>query len=155
MFATLTTRWAGFSERERLLLSVGSVVLLAAALYFGLYQPLQDSRAANTARLLRYERTLSALATMPMTAQVVADPRPIANIVTESAATQGLTILRLDTPKPQLATVTLQDTPFETLLLWIDALNRDGGVNVASATIRRVDDAGTVSADMVLTKGTP
>ena len=92
---------------------------------------------------------------MPLTVRPVADPRPLANIVTESAALQGLIILRLDTPKPDMATVTLQDAPFETLLLWIDGLNRDGGVNVASATIRRADDQGGVSADLVLTKGVP
>lgn len=155
MFATLTARWAGFTNRERLLLSVATVVLLGAGLFWGVYQPLQDSRAANVARQARYERTLAALATMPVTGQPVTETRPIANIVTESAAGQGLTIQRLDTPKPDMATVTLQDAPFETLLLWIDGLNRDGGVNVSSATIRRADDLGGVSADIVLTRVSP
>ena len=155
MFAPLTTRWAALTDRERMLLSIGTVVLLAAALFWGVYQPLQASRAADIARLARLDRTLAALATMPVTAGPVSDSRPIANIVTETAATQGLTILRLDTPKPDLATVTLQDAPFETVLLWIDALNRDAGVSIASATLRRVDDVGTVSADMVLAKAAP
>jgi general secretion pathway protein M len=151
----LAAGWAGLTDRERLLLVLATVALLAAGLYWGVYQPLSDSRTANIARTLRYERTTAALATMPISAQAVADPRPIATIVTESAATQGLTILRLDTPKPDMATVTLQDAPFETLLLWIDGLNRDGGVNVAAATIRRADDLGSVSADLVLSKVLP
>ncbi|MEO8241422.1 MAG: type II secretion system protein GspM [bacterium] len=155
MFPTVSIWWTGLSGRERLLLSVGFVVALAAAVIVGVWQPLRDNKVTDEARLLRYERTLTALAMMPMTAKPLVDIRPIATIVTESAATQGLSILRLDTPKPDTATVTLQDAPFETLLLWIDGLNRDGGVNVASATIRRAGEIGSVSADLVLVKVAP
>ena len=114
MWADLTLKWAALSDRERLLLAVGAVFGLALALFWGVYQPLLDSRAADMARQVRYERTLAALAVMPLSARPVTDARPLAGIVTATAATQGLTILRLDTPTPDRATVTLQDTPFET-----------------------------------------
>jgi general secretion pathway protein M len=155
MLAGMTTRWAGLTDRERLLLSGAAICLLGAALFWGVWQPLSEGRAADLARAARYDRSLAALATMPASAVPVEDPRPLANIVTETAAAQGLTILRLDTPKPELATVTLQDAPFETLLLWIDGLNRDSGVTIASATLRASDGVGSVSADLVLTKGAP
>ena len=85
----------------------------------------------------------------------MADPRPIATILAQTAAAQGLSILRLDTPKAETATLTLQDAPFETLVLWIDGLNRDSGLAITSATIRRTEVPGTVSADLSLERAAP
>ena len=150
------TAWlAARNPRERLLLGAGAVVLALAVLVLGVWQPLRANRDAELARIARYDRTLAAVSQLPATARPVADPRPIATILAQTAAAQGLSILRLDTPKAETATLTLQDAPFETLVLWIDGLNRDSGLAITSATIRRTEVPGTVSADLSLERSVP
>ena len=151
----LSQRFASLTARERLLLAAAALVLGGAIIILGVWQPLLARRSAETARLQRYERTLAALAQVPLAGAAKADPRPVASILTQTAAAQNLTILRLDTPKDGAATVTLQGAPFESLILWIDGLNRDNGLAVLSATIRRSDSPGVVSADLALQRAIP
>ena len=155
-FQPQMTQWfAALNPRERLLLSLGAAVLAAAVLILGVWQPLRARSAAELARIQRYDRMLAGLAQLPASARPVSDARPIATILTQTAAAQGLAILRLDTPQPDHAALTLQDAPFETLVLWIDGLNRDGGLVVASATIRRGAAPGSVSADLTVERAAP
>ena len=150
------TAWlAARNPRERLVLGAGAVVLALAVLILGVWQPLRASRDAELARIARYDRLLAALSQLPATARPVVDPRPIATILAQTAAAQGLAILRLDTPKADTATLTLQDARFEVLVLWIDGLNRDSGLAITSATIRRTELSGTVSADLSLERAAP
>lgn len=150
------TAWlAARNPRERLVLGAGAVVLAVAVLILGVWQPLRASRDAELARIVRYDRLLAALSQLPATARPIVDPRPIATILAQTAAAQGLAILRLDTPKADTATLTLQDARFEVLVLWIDGLNRDSGLAITSATIRRTDVPGTVSADLALERAAP
>ncbi len=151
----LSDKLAGLTGRERLLLAAGATTVLATILVLGIWQPLLARHAAEASRFQRNDRTLAGLAQMPKAAVVQADPRPVASILTQTAAAQNLTILRLDTPKEGAATLTLQDAPFETLILWIDGLDRDTGLTVTSATIRRTDAPGIVSADLSLQRASP
>lgn len=146
---------AGLTARERVLLGDGAALLAAALVIWGIWQPMRSHNAAELARIGRYDHMIAALARLPARAQTVSDPRPIATIVAQTAAAQGLQVLRLDTPKPDSATLTLQDAPFETLVLWIDGLNRDAGLGVTAVTIRRAAAAGSVSADLSLERATP
>ncbi|MEO6300015.1 MAG: type II secretion system protein GspM [Paracoccaceae bacterium] len=146
---------AARDSREQLLLRLGAVVLIAAVVFLGVWQPLLANREAQLARIARYDRLSAALSELPTTARTTPDARPIATILAQTAAAQGLAILRLDTPKAETATLTLQDAPFETLVLWIDGLNHDTGLAVTSATIRRTETAGTVSADLSLERVAP
>lgn len=155
LFPQITEKLASLTGRERLLLAAGGIALAGAVLVLGIWQPLLKQRAAETARFLRHERAIAALAQMPLAVAVKADPRPVAGILTQTAAAQNLTILRLDTPKDGAATLTLQDASFETLMLWIDGLDRDNGLVVTSAAIRRSDAPGVVSADLSLQRATP
>ena len=153
--AALTIWFSRLNPRERLLLGVGAAVIAAAALVLGVWQPLRVQKAAELARIVHYDRMLTTLEQLPGSAVPVSDPRPISTIVAQTAAAQGLVILRLDTPKPETATLTLQDAPFETLVLWIDGLNRASGLTVVTATIRRAQTAGSVSADLALERAAP
>lgn len=155
LWPQITGRLASLTARERLLLGAAAVALGAVLVALGIWQPLLARRFAETARLQRYERTLAALAQLPLAGTAKADPRPVASILTQTAAPQNLTILRLDTPRDGAVSVTLQGVPFESLILWIDGLNRDNGLDVTSATIRRSDSPGIVSADLSLQKATP
>lgn len=176
--AALAAWLAGRSARERALLACGAAALILAVLILGLWQPLRASRAADLARSARYDQLTRALAELPATtttARPPPDPRPIAAVLTQTAAAQGLAILRLDTPLPDSASLTLQDAPFDTLILWIDGLTRDAGLAVTSITLRRSEAtglaasgiaasgiaatglaaSGIVSADLALTRSAP
>ncbi len=155
LFPQATERIASLTPRERFLLVAGAVALAGCILVLGIWQPLLAHQSAEKARLQRYERSLAALQQMPVAVAVKADPRPMASILTQTAVAQNLTILRLDTPKEGTATLSLQDAPFDTLILWIDGLDRDNGLTVISATIRRTDAPGIVSADLSLQRATP
>lgn len=151
----LVLRWAALSLRERRLIGLAVVVLAGAALVLGVWQPLQSIRTEESARIARYDRMLLALSQLPDGAVPAADPRPIATIIAQTAAAQGLQILRLDTPGPDMATVSLQDVSFETLVLWMDGLGRDSGLTVSTASIRQTDAAGLVWAEMSLQRAMP
>ena len=151
----LSSWLASLSPRERLLLVAGAIALVLAVVVLGIWQPLRADRAAELGRIARYDRMLAALSQLPAATHSTADPRPIATILAQTAAAQGLSILRLDTPRTGTATLTLKDAPFETLVLWIDGLNHDSGLAITSATIRRSETPGTVSADLSLERDTP
>lgn len=153
--ASLSMRWAALSQRERVLLALGTVVLGMALLFLGVWKPLATLKADDLARIARTEKMLLAFSQMPDGAVPSGDARPIAAIIAQTAAAQGLTILRLETPRPDAATVSLQDVPFKTLILWIDGLGRDSGLTVASALIRQADNPGLVTADLSLQRGVP
>ena len=154
-FPKIAESFTRLTGREQILLAAGALVLAGAVVTLGIWQPLLARKATETARLQRYERTILALSQLPLAVAAKADPRPVAVILTQAAAAQNLTILRLDTPKEGAATLTLQDAPFETLILWIDGLDRDNGLDVSSATIRRSDAPGIVSADLSLQRAAP
>ena len=155
MPSSLARRWTALTPRERVLLIVASVTALAGLLVIAVWQPMRASLAEDALRQARDQHLLAALAALPTTTHVAVDSRSVATVVTETAVSQGLSILRLDTPKPDTATLTLQDAPLETLVLWIDGLNRTNGLGVLSATVRRTATPGVVSADLTLTRAAP
>lgn len=157
---SLTLRWAALSPRERLLITVAAVVLVAMVLLVAVWQPLRTAQTDELDRIARYDRMLLALSQLPDGGAPVSDLRPIATIIAQTAEAQGLVIQRLDTPAPDaagpdIATVSLQDVSFETLVLWIDGLGRNSGLIVNSAMVRRTEVPGTVAAELSLQRATP
>ena len=142
------------SPRERVLLGAG---LLAGAVYLAVtlvWQPLQEQRGALADRIARHDRALSALAAQPALSAApndlaADDPRPLNIILTETAADFQIAIRRLE-PEGQSAALTLDDAGFETVILWLDALEADQGLRLNSIELTRRPTPGTVSARLVL-----
>ncbi|MGV8951228.1 MAG: type II secretion system protein GspM [Cypionkella sp.] len=136
-------------------------ILLAAALGLGLlglgvtliWQPLRQHRADLQAKIALYEAGFAALQNPNFSGQgaasAVLDNRPIPVILTDSAATAQVTIRRLEAEGAG-ARVVLEDAPFDRVILWLEILNREHGLNVREIEMTRKPAPGVVSTTFAL-----
>jgi general secretion pathway protein M len=148
----MTAFWTARTRRERLLLACLALVTLIYFLFVAVWQPLQRHRATLTDDIARYARAAVALSAIP--AGSVAFPgltadTPLPSIITDTAAAFQLTIRRLQ-PTEGTADITLEDAPFDAVLLWLDALERDHGLRIISLTMTRRPEPGLVAATLII-----
>jgi general secretion pathway protein M len=136
------------TPREKMLLAVLVAILtLWLAVTLGL-APLLAARRDMAARIPRIERALEMVHQAPVPEEA-ADPRPLAALVTDGAATLGLSISRLQ-PQGNKVDLTLEDAAFETVLLWIEAMERDGGLRLSDLALTRRAAPGIVGAALTV-----
>ena len=70
-------------------------------------------------------------------------------ILTDAAAAFGLTISRLQ-PQGAEVLVTLEDAPFDTVLLWTQALIRDDALRLTQLTLTRRPAPGMVATTLTV-----
>ncbi len=144
--------FSGLTGRERLMI----LVVLPLALLLGGYRfgwlPLQQLRADRDAEIANYRLIAAAaaganpgdaLAALPI------DAAPIATRVTASANAAGIALRRLE-PEGERVRVTLDDTDFAALTLWISDLETDQAITVAAIELDRRIVPGSVSAQLTL-----
>jgi general secretion pathway protein M len=139
---------AGRSLRERLLMALAAALAAGWIAIAVVWQPLVRHRAALEDRIARYERGLTALesAGLPAAASpAVTDDRAAPVILTDSAAQFDLAIRRLETDGAG-ARLVLEDTSFDGIILWIEALERDHGLTVTDIEMSRRPSPGIVGA---------
>jgi general secretion pathway protein M len=78
--------------------------------------------------------------------------QPVTLVVEQSAATAGIKpyLSRLESTSDKGARVTIDAASFDQLLLWLNTLQTQYGINVTSANLDRDDKPGTVNARMTL-----
>lgn len=143
--------WGNRTPRERrLLLALGGTALLLL-LILGIYRPLSDARAQAIADINTYEVLTAQLRVAgPELARLRALDRSASPaIVTNSAASFGLTIGRLD-PQEELIRVTLQDTDFTKLVQWLVQVETTSTMRLAEIQIDRGPNPGIVDAQVTL-----
>jgi general secretion pathway protein M len=92
------------------------------------------------------------LAQLPTVSEDLAtppDPRAVPAILTDAADTFGLKISRLQ-PQGNGAQLTLEDAPFDSVLLWIEALQRDDALRLIDLTLTRRPAPGIVGATLTM-----
>lgn len=143
--------WEARVPRERLLLSVLFVVLGVWLLVAGVWQPLHSSRVRLSDQIARHERALAVVQSLPMvtTAVTTQDSLPLANVVTETAAAFQLTIRRLE-PEGSRVRLVLDEVPFDAVILWIEAVERDHGLRVTELQLTRRPAPGVVNSVLAL-----
>lgn len=142
--------WGARTARERLLIIALGFLSVIYLLIVTVWQPLQRHRTTLTDDIARYARATAALSTIP--AGLVAPPSadtPLPGIITDTAATYQLTIRRLQ-PSTDTADITLEDAPFDAVLLWIDALERDHGLRIITLTMTRRPEPGLVATNLIV-----
>jgi general secretion pathway protein M len=150
--------WAERNARERLILSVGSLVLLVLVLYAWVYQPIEQSRAKLAQRLPRLRAELRLMRVQVAEIERLrAHPGESASGTLEqriksSAATFGLAegftqFTSLDNNRVQLST---QPLPPGTWIDWLSDLGRRG-VTVARCRITEGDEPGLAKLELTLT----
>lgn len=142
----LVQRWRTLPPRDQLSLACLAGFLLLVLLYLALWQPAQQrlvaARAAFEAQreLNAYLHSQAPLArTLTSVPQVSVDPARLQGLVTASAASQGLTIERVDSDGEGVVQVSVQPGPFAQLLRWFVVL-QEQGVQIAEAGLDRSAD---------------
>jgi general secretion pathway protein M len=146
-FASL---FASRSLREKLLLAALAGLILIWLAVTQVWQPLHAHRADISARIPRIERALALVqaAPVPLMAQAP-DPRAIPAILTDAADTFGLKISRLQA-QGNGAQLALEDAPFDVVLLWIEALQRDDALHLVDLTLTRRPAPGVVATTLTM-----
>ncbi|MGE0486275.1 MAG: type II secretion system protein GspM [Gammaproteobacteria bacterium] len=158
--------WRGLLPRERRVLGGGTLVLLAALLYVGVWEPLATRHAFLAGQIDGQVRVLAELETIAARAATLAPQpagphtalssgqAPIA-FVNASAAEHGLApYLRRTLPRDDGVTVTLAEAPFDELVSWLVALQGGHGVAADRVMLSRVvTKPGTVTGNLNLVFG--
>lgn len=142
----LLRRWRTLARREQLALGSLGAFLLVVLLYLMLWQPAQTrlivARQAFEAQreLNAYlHRQAPAARNLLSTPSQAIDPFRLQGMVTATAATQGLTIERLDNAGDGALQLNLQPAPFSQLLSWFTVL-QEQGVQIVEAGLDRAED---------------
>lgn len=160
----MKTWWLSLAARERRLLGFGAAVLAAAALYAGVWSPLDDERArlrtataAARADLAWMRAAAARLDAAPVAraagaagaAGAVAGPLPRRLEQSAQAAGISASLRQLDAGADGRLAVRFEAVAFDALLPWLETLAAQG-VRVVQFDIEREPGAGRVSARLVL-----
>ena len=135
-------------REQGLILACSALIAVYLAVTL-LWQPLLAHRAMAVAQISTYEHALGAVARLPPVTVKAKDARPIARILTETAPDFGLAIRRIDATDIA-ADLTLEDAAFDSVVLWLDTLEGEHGLSIASLQITRRPQAGLVAATLTL-----
>lgn len=147
----ITGWWQARSQRERLLLGALAATAGVWLAVTAVVQPLLGAHAAAEASITRADAALARLAALPAAdaAATTGDAQPATAVITATAPDYGMTIRRLE-PDGDGARVTLADAGYPEILRWVQALESQHDLHVASIQIDRRPDPGLVSATMTL-----
>ena len=147
----LTILLDGRTPRERLLIAGVGALLVLWASFAWVWHPLWSHRAALDAAILHTDQMLARVQRLPPPtgAAPVTDDRPLAVIATTTAGDMGLQVRRLQ-PQGDAVQVVVEDAPFDFVLLWIAALERDHALRLTDLTLTRRTGPGLVAATLTL-----
>ena len=150
---------ANLSERDRRLLLIGAVALLAIVL-FGVIVPLDRAVARERAKLTQKRADLAWMQSIaPELARIPAPPSDTGEsllvIIDRSARESGLAsaVVGSEPGSAGSLSIRLEKAPFDALVAWLARLSQQNGVLVDSATIEKAGAPGLVNAALVLHTG--
>lgn len=140
--------WAGLAVREQRLVAIAAAVLAVGALYWLIWQPLQQGYATKQAALSQAQLQLAKLQqALPQLQQAGASQGRVggslAQIVSNSSRSYNIRVSRMQPQNEQLQLV-LEDVPFEQLLRWLAQLQSTNGVKLVSLDVANTDSSGIV-----------
>lgn len=158
--------YLGLEPRERLMVSVGGVVLLLAVIWGLLINPVYSASAAAERRIDTKRETLaflrSAAAELAGATDVPAGRPDLAGqslvvIIDRSARQAGLgAALTSNQPIGEDGIrVRLENASFEAVARWLAAINQESGLAIETASFDRAPESGRVNANLTLRQGLP
>lgn len=143
--------FGGRTLREQWLLAVGGAALLIWVTYAFVWQPIETQRQSALRQAMLYERASAAVQAGPVQAPLATstDMRALNAIVTSAASDFDLIIRRLE-PEGTRIRVTLDEAAFQTVILWLEAMQRDSGLRATEVDLSRRPAPGTVNATLLL-----
>jgi general secretion pathway protein M len=144
--------WSERSLREQVLLGALTVVGMAALLLVLVIRPLEAKRARYAADIRAYDMLAMRLRSAGPGMAVTARRGPPSQIVSEVAATSGLTVQRVE-PEGGKLRVVFADAPFEGVLRWVSELERTSPLRISEAQIERSGSGIGVAAQFLVAGG--
>ena len=158
--------WQSLMDREKALLGGGATILVLAALYLTLLEPMakQENRLGN--QLIAEEAVLTRLQTNAKTAIEIterknANPGAVSkstgsllSIINRTTATHGLTsnIKRISPAGSDQVTIAIESTPFDEMTKWLIALQTQHAVFVKRINVDKEAVQGLVRANLTLAR---
>ena len=146
--------WLSRSPRERVMLGVMGVVLLAVVGWYGVAMPLQSLSKSSRERVELASTRLGELRawTSARPAGATTSREGTAQSLVETAAGKvGVSIARRRQDANGRFTIWVSTIDARALLPWLASLERDGGVAVTDFTASRLDN-GAVEAEITFAK---
>lgn len=155
----LRHRYEALEPRERRFLLWGAVALAVILLFLGVVRPLQQYRDNTEARvnahreLVAWMRGAVAVLRERGPAQVpVAGGGSLLALADTSARAAGLaqSLQRIQQDGENAVRVRLEEASFDSLVLWLDSLEKRSGVTASELMVDRAEAAGRVNATLTL-----
>jgi general secretion pathway protein M len=151
--------WSRKSPRERRIIGAIAALVIAAAAWLAVWQPVQrdldalraaaPGARAQLAEAQRLAAEIAGLARTPPAARPPVAPAVVDQILGERGIAAGSAQVTWEDGRARL---TLAAVRFDTLVAALDALQRDAGLRVVDATLTARVDPGTVRAEIVLAR---
>lgn len=155
--------WQGLAPRERSLLALGVAAILAAAVFLGVLEPLQQARDRHVAQLDGERSTLARVRDLAAQAAqlrgsaapaAVADGTSLLFVVNASVQASGIQaqLERVDPNGADEVSLSFAVVPFDTLVRWLVSLRDARGVEASRLVIDPAEDPGMVKANLTLAR---
>lgn len=148
--------WLDREPRERWLIAVAVILSLVVAIYQFILVPSAKFRADQTrafsTALSEYAYVSSATQTVTAKKSVPSRSQPLQSVLTTTSDLYGLTISRLAPAESNGLNVWFDDVAPELLYAWLGEIEREHGVRVERAAIRRNTGSEGVNANLFLVR---
>ena len=139
--------WQGLQPREQRLVLITAVVVVIGVLYWGIWQPWQQYQSNQQQRLTvaqqQLEQLNAAIPQLKAAKQTGRSGGSLAQIITQSARSNGVSVSRMQPQADQL-TLVLDDVSFDQLLSWLHNLQYQHGVRLVNLELASADKPGIV-----------
>lgn len=147
----------GLAARERLLVSIGGVVVLVTILYLGIWEPLNKAHTKREADLAAAQALAQRLEVIAATLQktqasgggaAIAAGASLLSIVDQASkdGTLGKPLSRIQPEGDNEVKVWIDGVSFEALVRWINELESRYGISIQTADVERDTLPGQVNA---------
>lgn len=146
--AKLSSWWSGLAPRERWLVGMLGIILVALVLVFGIVKPLQAARAGALADIRTYETLTARVRAAGVLTPQGARPQPRAGAPAEAAqaAAGEAGITASIAPGAAGLTAQVAEAPYEAVVGWIADVERTTPLRARRVELRKGGAAGRVRA---------
>ncbi|WP_165310031.1 type II secretion system protein M [Vibrio ziniensis] len=158
LITPLQSWWQSINQREKIMVVVCSLLMIAAIVFWGVLQPLNE-RNSQAKNRIQSEKQLLAwvsenadkITTLRKQGGVVRTSTPLNQIVTTTTRQFKIELIRVQ-PRGEMMQVWVQPLPFSQLVAWIAHLKEQQGVDVEFMDIKRGKQSGLVEVQRLQLK---
>ena len=151
--------WNSLSQRERILVGLGAILIVATICWYGVWRPavyFHQAAASRHAMILKEKQTVLAIVAqiraLGPARKLEASGKPLAEMVRDSLAAAGIMAGRIE-PDPQGGVrVAANAIPSTMLFPWIAQLQTQHGISLRHMIVVK-EGEGTLNVDATLSDG--